>query len=66
MLMSAQLTSALPLDANIYGLGEAVATSGFRRDISKNGTIQTMWARDEPDPENENMYAEQPAYFSYC
>ncbi|THU96948.1 hypothetical protein K435DRAFT_620953, partial [Dendrothele bispora CBS 962.96] len=28
-----QLTSALPLDANIYGLGEYIASSGFRRDV---------------------------------
>ena len=59
-----QLTSALPLGANIYGLGEAVATSGFRRDISVNGTLQTMWARDIADPENGNMYAPQYALCS--
>ncbi|KAI0323154.1 hypothetical protein GY45DRAFT_1235712, partial [Cubamyces sp. BRFM 1775] len=28
-----QLTSALPLGTNIYGLGEVVASSGFRRDV---------------------------------
>lgn len=53
-----QLTSALPLDANIYGIGEAVASSGFRRDMGANGTpgtIQTNWARDAPDPVNANM-----------
>ncbi|KAJ6518552.1 hypothetical protein DFH09DRAFT_812157, partial [Mycena vulgaris] len=27
-----QLTSALPLDANVYGFGEVVASSGLRRD----------------------------------
>ena len=55
-----QLTSALPLGANVYGLGEVVATSGFRRDVGTNGgkgTVQTMWARDTADPEDENMYA---------
>ena len=53
-----QLTSALPLDANVYGLGEVVAASGFRRDVGTNGgpgTIQTMWARDAADPVDENM-----------
>ncbi|KAI0033871.1 glycosyl hydrolases family 31-domain-containing protein [Vararia minispora EC-137] len=60
-----QLTSALPLDANIYGLGEAVATSGFRRDISQNGTIQTMWARDAATPEDENMYGSHPVYLEH-
>lgn len=42
-----QLASVLPLDTNIYGLGEVVASSGFRRKIGPvGGTIQTMWARD--------------------
>jgi len=43
------------LDTNIYGLGEVVASSGFRRDVL-NGTIQTMWNRDEADPLDENMF----------
>ncbi len=53
-----QLTSALPLGANIYGLGEVVASSGFRRDVGTDGgvgTIQTMWARDIADPIDENV-----------
>ena len=53
-----QLTSALPLGANIYGLGEVLASSGFRRDIGTNGgvgTIQTLWARDSPDPIDQNV-----------
>lgn len=52
-----QLTSALPLGANVYGLGEVVASSGFRRDVGTNGpgTIQTMWARDIADPLDENV-----------
>ena len=53
-----QLTSALPLDTNIYGLGEVVASSGFRRDVGTRGgegTVQTMWARDKQDPIDENM-----------
>ncbi len=54
-----QLTSALPLGANIYGLGEVLASSGFRRDVGTGGgvgTIQAMWARDTPDPVDENVY----------
>ncbi|KAM6501536.1 hypothetical protein JOM56_001513 [Amanita muscaria] len=43
-----QITSALPLDTNIYGLGDVIASSGFRRDI--RGTLQTMWNRDVADP----------------
>ena len=53
-----QLTSALPLDANIYGLGEVVASSGIRRDVGGNGglgTIQTMWNRDIQDPLDQNL-----------
>ena len=63
-----QLTSALPLDANVYGLGEAVASAGFRRDIGTNGgigTIQTMWARDDADPVDENMYGAHPIYMEH-
>lgn len=53
-----QLTSALPYGANIYGLGEVVASYGFRRDVGTDGgvgTIQTMWARDDEDPLDQNM-----------
>ncbi|PIL31234.1 hypothetical protein GSI_05932 [Ganoderma sinense ZZ0214-1] len=63
-----QLTSALPLDTNIYGIGEAVASSGFRRDMGANGTpgtIQTNWARDAPDPVNGNMYGSHPFYLEH-
>ncbi|KAI0318301.1 glycosyl hydrolases family 31-domain-containing protein [Amylostereum chailletii] len=60
-----QLTSALPLDANVYGLGEAVSTSGFRRNVSPNGTIQTMWARNAPDPPNENLYGSHAVYLEH-
>jgi hypothetical protein len=55
LLMIPQLSSALPLDTNIYGLGEVVASSGFRRDV--RGTIQTMWNRDDADLVDQNMYA---------
>lgn len=53
-----QLTSALPHGANVYGLGEVLASSGFRRDVGTDGgsgTLQTFWARDSPDPIDENM-----------
>ncbi|KAJ7236328.1 glycosyl hydrolases family 31-domain-containing protein [Mycena rebaudengoi] len=53
-----QLASALPLGANVYGLGEVIASSGIRRDVGTDGgvgTIQTNWARDIQDPINENM-----------
>ncbi|EJD04630.1 uncharacterized protein FOMMEDRAFT_19850 [Fomitiporia mediterranea MF3/22] len=67
-----QLTSALPLNTNIYGLGEAVASSGIRRDVgvgnSSNGglgTIQTMWARDVADPIDGNMYGMHAVYMEH-
>ncbi|ESK96883.1 alpha-glucosidase [Moniliophthora roreri MCA 2997] len=61
-----QLTSALPEDANVYGLGEYYATTGFRRRIVENGgSIQTMWARDAADPIDENMYGSHPFYLEH-
>ncbi|KLO16236.1 glycoside hydrolase family 31 protein [Schizopora paradoxa] len=63
-----QLTSALPLDANVYGLGDAIASSGIRRDVGANGgvgTIQTMWARDVADPIDQNMYGSHPIYMEH-
>ncbi|EJF58514.1 hypothetical protein DICSQDRAFT_172868 [Dichomitus squalens LYAD-421 SS1] len=63
-----QLTSALPLGANIYGLGEVLSSSGFRRDIGTDGgvgTIQTLWARDSPDPINQNVYGSHPIYLEH-
>lgn len=55
-----QLTSALPYDTNIYGLGEVIASSGYRRDIGVGGpgTLQTMWNRDIEDPIDQNMCVE--------
>jgi alpha-glucosidase len=46
MLTRLQLASALPLGANIYGLGEVVSSSGIRRDVGTDGgvgTIQNDW-----------------------
>ncbi|KAF7334797.1 Glycoside hydrolase family 31 protein [Mycena sanguinolenta] len=63
-----QLTSALPLDANVYGLGEVVASSGLRRDVGTNGgvgTIQTDWARDSADPTDQNIYGSHPVYLEH-
>ncbi|TYJ56202.1 hypothetical protein B9479_003046 [Cryptococcus floricola] len=55
-----QLSSALPTGANIYGLGEAISGSGYRRNASS--TVQTMWARDIADPVDENLYGTHPMY----
>ncbi|KAH9911567.1 glycosyl hydrolases family 31-domain-containing protein [Epithele typhae] len=63
-----QITSALPLNANIYGLGEVLASFGFRHDIGLDGgvgTIQTMWARNIPDPIDQNEYGSHPFYLEH-
>ncbi|RPD82758.1 hypothetical protein L226DRAFT_450295 [Lentinus tigrinus ALCF2SS1-7] len=61
-----QLTSALPLDTNVYGLGEVIASSGFRRAVGPgNGTIQTLWARDIAHPVDENVYGSHPIYLDH-
>ncbi|KIN99947.1 glycoside hydrolase family 31 protein [Pisolithus tinctorius Marx 270] len=63
-----QITSALPLGTNIYGLGEVIASSGFRRDIGTgggSGTIQTHWNRDAGDPIDENIYGSHPIYLEH-
>ncbi|ORX78974.1 putative alpha-glucosidase [Basidiobolus meristosporus CBS 931.73] len=53
-----ELTSSLPENANIYGLGEVVDT--FRRDPTN--TTQAMWGRDVADPVRENLYGTHPFY----
>ncbi|KAJ8579342.1 hypothetical protein M405DRAFT_939184 [Rhizopogon salebrosus TDB-379] len=63
-----QVTSALPYGTNIYGLGEIIASSGFRREIGTDGgvgTIQTHWSRDIQDPIDENMYGSLPIYLEH-
>ncbi|EGN94282.1 glycoside hydrolase family 31 protein [Serpula lacrymans var. lacrymans S7.3] len=63
-----QLTSSLPYGTNIYGLGEVIASSGFRRDIGTGGgvgTLQTMWSEGNADPIDENMYGSHPIYLEH-
>ncbi|KAF8587489.1 glycoside hydrolase family 31 protein [Ramaria rubella] len=63
-----QLASSLPKGANLYGLGEVVASSGFRRDIGTDGgvgTVQTLWARDIQDPIDQNVYGSHPVYLEH-
>lgn len=47
-----EISSSLPIGANIYGLSESVSKSGFRRDSS--ATVQALWARDAGNPEDQN------------
>ncbi|KAJ2879454.1 hypothetical protein IWW38_006115, partial [Coemansia aciculifera] len=47
-----EVTSALPADANIYGIGES--PDFFRRNPAN--TIKTLWNRGSPDLFQENVY----------
>ncbi|KAG2343401.1 glycoside hydrolase family 31 protein [Suillus weaverae] len=63
-----QVASALPYGTNIYGLGEVVASSGFRRDIGTDGgvgTIQTHWSLGVSDPIDQNLYGSHPIYVEH-
>ncbi|KAG6370671.1 glycoside hydrolase family 31 protein [Boletus reticuloceps] len=63
-----QVASALPYGTNVYGLGEVIASSSFRRDIGTDGgvgTIQTLWARDVADPLDQNLYGAHPIYLEH-
>ncbi|ORX93495.1 hypothetical protein K493DRAFT_148432, partial [Basidiobolus meristosporus CBS 931.73] len=53
-----EISSQLPVDANIYGLGEFVGP--LRRD--PKATRQTIWARDAATPVKENVYGSHPFY----
>ncbi|OLY77818.1 Alpha-glucosidase [Smittium mucronatum] len=53
-----ELTSNLPKDANIYGIGEGPDT--FRRDV--NDTIKTLWNRDAANPYKQNTYGSHTVY----
>lgn len=51
-----EISSTMPKDANVYGLGEVV--SSFRRNTT--GTRQTMWTRDAATPVDQNLYGSHP------
>ncbi|KAJ1949038.1 hypothetical protein EC988_004930, partial [Linderina pennispora] len=53
-----EVTSRLPHDANIYGIGET--PDWFRRDTTN--TTKTLWNRDAPDPFRENVYGSHSVY----
>jgi hypothetical protein len=39
-----ELTTAVPADADLYGLGESSLPTGML--LPRNGTIITLWTRD--------------------
>ncbi|KAI8142903.1 alpha glucosidase [Fennellomyces sp. T-0311] len=53
-----ELTTAVPDDANIYGVGET--TAPFKRDNIQN--VTTIFARDAGTPFYENIYGSHPYY----
>jgi alpha-glucosidase len=57
-----ELTTSIPDKNDVYGPGEIVSSSGFRRNPTKDKT--TMWNRDAASPTDENMYGSHPFYIS--
>ncbi|KZP29132.1 glycoside hydrolase family 31 protein [Athelia psychrophila] len=53
-----QIATALQANDSIFGLGEYISSSGFRRNSSY--TMQTMWSRDIGDPIDGNLYGNHP------
>lgn len=56
-----ELCTALPASASLYGLGEGTRTNGFA--LPRNGSVQTLWARDSPAAlPLQNTYSAWPFY----
>jgi len=55
-----EMSTILPVNANIYGLGEYVGK--LRRD--PNITRQTLWNRDTPTPVEQNVYGAHPFFMA--
>jgi alpha-glucosidase/lysosomal alpha-glucosidase len=53
-----EFSTAVPLNANLYGLGEVVQS--FR--LNPENYKITLFSRDAPCPENENIYGSHPFY----
>ncbi|KAK1921126.1 glycosyl hydrolases family 31-domain-containing protein [Papiliotrema laurentii] len=51
-----QLSTALPSDANVYGLGEYVGS------LRRKEEVQTMWNMDNVAKRGNNMYGSHPFY----
>lgn len=54
-----ELSTQLPNDPYVYGLGERMTSLRLQAD----GRPMTMWARDDADPEDRNIYGSHPVYF---
>ncbi|KZV94354.1 glycoside hydrolase family 31 protein, partial [Exidia glandulosa HHB12029] len=60
-----EITSALPKDTNLYGLGEYYSSSGFRRDTGASGgagSVQALVANGWSVELDRNSYSVMPFY----
>jgi alpha-glucosidase (family GH31 glycosyl hydrolase) len=56
-----ELTTAVPQDSDLYGLGETALPGGLL--LPRDGNMLTMWARDSAPAEPEvNIYGAHPFY----
>lgn len=56
-----ELSTRLPRDSNIYGLGEVSLPTGLQ--LPRDGTTITLWARDMPSANPyANLYGSHPFY----
>lgn len=56
-----ELTTQLPPDADLYGLGEVTLPTGLR--LPRNGTVITLWNRDLSASEpHVNLYSSHAFY----
>jgi hypothetical protein len=56
-----ELSTAVPADADLYGLGEATLRTGLL--LPRDGTVMTMWNRDlTPAAIGWNLYGSHPFY----
>lgn len=56
-----ELTTSVPADSDLYGLGETTLPQGLL--LPRDGNIFTLWSRDSASSESEiNIYGTHPFY----
>ena len=54
-----EISSAIPSDAQLFGLGERTSDLGFP--LRRDGIPYVLWARDQPPTQpNSNLYGSHP------